>query len=291
MRIGASGILVSQDGKMLLIQRNDTRTFAYPGGTVDAGELPTEAAIREVREETGLIVLPVRLVALNFRKFPPHTYLNFTFRCLLRGGEVTPSEESPHVGFYPTNKLPKPMASFTRQRIKIALAHTGGPVIMTAQKTEWDARIGNFLLRRIIYPYYNWRRARRNEPAYVEPVSWQVSVFVIIQNKAGGVLLCQDNGWHLPGGVADDDRPPWETAVSFTQSQTQLDIKISNLRSVYITEGRAEMVLIFTAHTDSTTGTWFTADELPENTAVSHPQFIQTALLPGDETNFRYLKI
>ena len=289
MRIGASGILVSQTGELLLIQRNDTRTFSYPGGTVDAGELPTDAAVREVREETGLIVLPVRLVGLNFREFPPYTYLNFTFRCLMRGGEVTPSPESPHVGFYHTNNLPRPMASFSRRRIETALKHAGGPVVMDFQKTEWDARIGNFLLQKIIYPYYNWRRARRNEPDYIEPVNWDVSLFVVVQNENGEVLLCQNDGWCLPGGVAPDKVAPWETAVSHTKAQTNLEIQIENIKSVYITKDAPEMTLIFTASTKATEGDWFKVDELPENTALNHQQFIKNASLPGDETGFYYL--
>lgn len=288
MRIGASGILVSQNGELLLIQRNDTRTFSYPGGTIDTGELPTDGVVREVREETGLIVLPVRLVGLNFREFPPHSYLNFTFRCLLRGGEVTPSPESPHVGFYPTNNLPKPMASFSRKRIENALKHVGGPVVMDFQEAEWDTRIGNFLLQKIIYPYFNWRRARRGESAYIEPTSWQVSAYVIIKNEAGGILLCQGNNLSLPGGLVKDNVPPWETAVSLTKTQTNLDIQIENLASVYITKEKPQMSLIFTASASPTQGNWGKPDELPENVAPDHRTFIKNSFLPGEETSFYY---
>ena len=46
MNVGTNGILVDQHGNVLLIKRNDTRTYAPPGGAVDAGELPPEAAAR-----------------------------------------------------------------------------------------------------------------------------------------------------------------------------------------------------------------------------------------------------
>ncbi|NJN54412.1 MAG: NUDIX domain-containing protein, partial [Anaerolineae bacterium] len=100
MRLGTHGILVNQFNQILLIQRNDTRTFAEPGGGLEQGELPPDNIAREVHEETGIIAMPVRLVSLNFWALPPQGYLAFTFRCLQRGGELQTSTESPRVGFY-----------------------------------------------------------------------------------------------------------------------------------------------------------------------------------------------
>ncbi len=289
MRIGVNGILVSQNGEILLIQRNDTRTFAPPGGGLDIGELPPDGAARETREETGLIVLPVRLVTLNFWRSSTHHYLSLTFRCLLRGGEVTPSPESLHVGFYKAHKLPRPMASIHRERVNAAMSHAGGPVVWGWQGQDLVMRVGGFLLQNVVYRYYDWQRKRRGEPVFVQPASWDVSVFVVVQNDAGDVLLCQDNGWRLPGGATPDDVAPWETAVSLTHSQTSHTIKLINLKSFYIAKDEAKAVLIFTAMTNTTEGDWFRMDALPGDTAVVHAQFIQQALTPGDETGFYYL--
>ena len=46
----------AEDGAILLIQRSDNGLWAAPGGAQELGETVTAAAIREVREETGLEV-------------------------------------------------------------------------------------------------------------------------------------------------------------------------------------------------------------------------------------------
>ena len=53
LRDRASCVLV-RDGKLLLV-RADEPTYMLPGGGVDPGETVAAAAIRELREETGLV--------------------------------------------------------------------------------------------------------------------------------------------------------------------------------------------------------------------------------------------
>ncbi len=53
------GIVLGDDGRLLMIQRGtepDLGRWSLPGGRVEAGETDEEAAVREVREETGLDV-------------------------------------------------------------------------------------------------------------------------------------------------------------------------------------------------------------------------------------------
>src|SRR5262249_37749006 len=48
-------VVVENDkGEILLIQRSDNGNWALPGGAIDIGESLTQAAIREVQEETGI---------------------------------------------------------------------------------------------------------------------------------------------------------------------------------------------------------------------------------------------
>ncbi len=94
MFLGAGGIVINEAGELLVIQRDDTRTWTYPGGALDMGELPTDAVVREVEEETGIKVYPVRLVGIFFNPVPARgDLLVFSFRCIQRGGEIKTSAE------------------------------------------------------------------------------------------------------------------------------------------------------------------------------------------------------
>ena len=47
------GNLIVRDGKILLLYREDKEHWEVPGGKVEEGESPTEAAVREAEEEIG----------------------------------------------------------------------------------------------------------------------------------------------------------------------------------------------------------------------------------------------
>ena len=52
--ITASGLVIN-DGKVILIYHPYIKQWFQPGGHIDDGESPIEAAIREVYEETGIL--------------------------------------------------------------------------------------------------------------------------------------------------------------------------------------------------------------------------------------------
>ena len=63
--IGVSGVVVLRDGDIVLVQRRHPPLqgqWSLPGGVLDLGESMVEGLVREVREETGLIVVPGPLV-------------------------------------------------------------------------------------------------------------------------------------------------------------------------------------------------------------------------------------
>ena len=53
MNIFAAGIMFRKGRRIFLVQRSDDLTWAVPGGTIEEGELPQDAAVREVQEEVG----------------------------------------------------------------------------------------------------------------------------------------------------------------------------------------------------------------------------------------------
>jgi 8-oxo-dGTP diphosphatase len=60
-----AAIILLEDDRIALIERwrEGQHYFTFPGGHVDAGETPEQAAIRETQEELGLQVKPLKLLA------------------------------------------------------------------------------------------------------------------------------------------------------------------------------------------------------------------------------------
>ena len=54
----ASLILEDADGRALIVKANYKSHWTFPGGVIDPGETPLEGAVRETREEVGLIIDP-----------------------------------------------------------------------------------------------------------------------------------------------------------------------------------------------------------------------------------------
>lgn len=60
-------VAVFRDGRVLLTKREDFHVWCLPGGHIDPGETFPQAAVREVREETGLEVALSHLVGVYSR--------------------------------------------------------------------------------------------------------------------------------------------------------------------------------------------------------------------------------
>ena len=87
------GIVFDDQGRLLLIQRANEPgkgLWSLPGGRVEPGETDFEAAVRELREETGLDVRPHTLAGSVLRgRYDIHDYL-----CTLTGGTLTAGDDA-----------------------------------------------------------------------------------------------------------------------------------------------------------------------------------------------------
>lgn len=106
-RVGV--IAFDREGNCLALLRSDTqhfpRTWGTPGGKIKPGETPTQAVIREFREETGgdlISITPIFCEEQNKLKFL--TYLG------LCAGQFTPvlNKEHMHFQWQPFSGWPKP---------------------------------------------------------------------------------------------------------------------------------------------------------------------------------------
>jgi len=98
------------------------RSWALPGGMVDEGESAWDAAIRELKEETMLDVKSMELSGLYFQ--PHKNRYIYTFKAFEYEGAVeVDNKEIDEYGFFDVDDLPRPISSFTVQRLKDALSN------------------------------------------------------------------------------------------------------------------------------------------------------------------------
>ena len=99
--------VVERGGRVLMIQR-DTPVgrglWSMPGGFIDRGEVVEEGAVREVSEETGLLVEIQGLIGLFSESGNPVVVAAFEAR--ETGGYLAAGPEAQQVGFFPTDDLP-----------------------------------------------------------------------------------------------------------------------------------------------------------------------------------------
>jgi len=91
--------------KILLVKRRDVPVWVIPGGRIEKGETPEEAAIREAKEETGYEIKIVRKVATYTYKGEKKK--NHIYEARIISGRPALSKESKAVAFFNTNKLPE----------------------------------------------------------------------------------------------------------------------------------------------------------------------------------------
>lgn len=114
----AVDVIIEVDGGLVLIERrNPPPGWALPGGFVDPGETVESAAIREVREETGLDVELVR--QFHVYSEPGRDPRGHTVSVVFVGraeGEPRAATDAAEARVFPKDDLPEPLA-FDHDRI------------------------------------------------------------------------------------------------------------------------------------------------------------------------------
>ena len=109
----AMGAVLDGQGRVLLGRRADNGMWTLPGGIIDPGEQPADAAVREVFEETGVTAVPEALTWVGVS--PPIRYLNgdqvqyleYCFRCRAVGGTAHVHDgELSEVAWHELDQLP-----------------------------------------------------------------------------------------------------------------------------------------------------------------------------------------
>jgi len=102
---------VFQDGKILLVKEKATDTWSLPGGWLDVNESVKSNTIKEVREEAGLEVEAVKLIAVQDRdkhNKPKYAYgiCKIFILCNIISGSFKSNSETSESGFFAVDNLP-----------------------------------------------------------------------------------------------------------------------------------------------------------------------------------------
>jgi len=91
-------IITDAGGRLLLIKRGHEPgkgLWSIPGGRVEPGETDEQAVIREVREETGLVVQPGRLIGAVRRPTPAGAMLDIRdYAATVTGGTLAAGDDA-----------------------------------------------------------------------------------------------------------------------------------------------------------------------------------------------------
>ena len=131
-KVAVAAVVGNRDGELLLTQRADSGVWLYPVGWADVGYSPSEVAVKEVYEETGIEVEPLALIAvldglrLGFARLPLYSLV---FHCRVLGGELRGHPlETRQVGFFGRDTLPWPLAGAARW-VDLAFAAIDGQIL------------------------------------------------------------------------------------------------------------------------------------------------------------------
>jgi ADP-ribose pyrophosphatase YjhB (NUDIX family) len=131
-KLAVGAVVGNDEGEILLVKRADSGVWLYPTGWADIGYSPAEVAVKEVAEETGIDVEPVRLLAvldglrLGFTRIP---LVSLVFQCTVLGGELAAHPlECADVGWFAEDRLPSPLAGVERWGRQAFSALRGEPI-------------------------------------------------------------------------------------------------------------------------------------------------------------------
>ena len=129
-----AGVVFDEQGRVLLI-KHANGYWTPPGGGIEPDEVPTDTLVREVWEETGLLVEPLSLIGVfggpecrvHYANGDTVSYVVTAFECRVKGGAARPDgRESLDVGFFAEEELqPADLSTLAHVVLRAAFARAG----------------------------------------------------------------------------------------------------------------------------------------------------------------------
>ena len=101
--VSVAGVVVDETGRVLVVQRRDNARWEAPGGILERDETFEEGVVREVAEETGILVDVDRLTGVY--KNLTRGIIALVYRCHPIGGQGRSTDESSQVRWVHRNEI------------------------------------------------------------------------------------------------------------------------------------------------------------------------------------------
>lgn len=139
--VSVAGVVVDEAGRVLVVQRRDNGRWEPPGGVLERDETFEDGVIREVAEETGIVVAVDRLTGVY--KNMTRGIVALVYRCRPVGGQPHTSDETTDVQWISRDQVKDLMAEAYAVRVLDAFsaapasrAHDGHALVGTPQPTS-----------------------------------------------------------------------------------------------------------------------------------------------------------
>lgn len=119
-----AAIIRNDLGEILFQNKGNGEKWSLPAGAIEPGEAPAEALVREVWEETGLVVVPSKLLGVfggnDFRYQYPNghqvEYNIFLFECAVQSGSLSPIDnETADLRYFSPKDMPELALPYPKQ--------------------------------------------------------------------------------------------------------------------------------------------------------------------------------
>jgi 8-oxo-dGTP pyrophosphatase MutT (NUDIX family) len=139
-RLGAAAVIQNEQSRVLLVKHTYGHlNWELPGGGAEIGESIVETVVREVREETGLIVVAQHTTGVYYE--PENDLLHFVFLCHPQPASLNKihldNKEISQYGYWSPDALPRPISDFTVLRITDAISGVRLPLPKVITPRQW----------------------------------------------------------------------------------------------------------------------------------------------------------
>lgn len=215
-------------GRVLMQRRTDFNWWGLPGGVLELGETFARCGVREMREETGLDVEPLRLVGVYAGPQYDVLYPNgdevqqctIALECHLVGGQEHPDGcEATELRFFYAHDLPSNCPIWYADMVRDCIS---GSVQASFEPPESDI---------VAFADFRSLRACIGKGRVIT-----IGVAAVVQDEAKRVLLTRrgDTGlWGLPAGLMELGETPAGTIVREAYEELQIIIDPVRLAGVF----------------------------------------------------------